>query len=532
MISGSDSAGAADGDTATDRQPTTSDNSTQALPEYEEATEISSPRSRRAAYQLPHDPPVFVGRHVELADIRAFLLRPARGTDAATRVALITGIGGVGKTALAIHVAHLVKSHYPDGQLFISLAGTSRASLSTADVLEYCLRALGVASESIPDAPDLRAALYASLLRRKRALIILDNAIDAAQLLPLLPADTRSAVIVTSRNPLAGIDATHFELEVLSETEAIELFIRLIGEDRVNADPAAAASVVRSCGYLPLAIRIAAARITSETPSSVTLEGLAEQLSDESGRLGVFEDTNRSLRAALQFSVDGLSPEAGYLFRLLGAVQLPDIDANIAAILLNSDPDRAKPLLEEIGNRGLLQQDAGPEGRYRLHDLTRLYAGELAETIEESGAYDLAARRVLTWLLENVHAGAVWFDLSAPKPLGWPSSLEEAFAWLEGQRRNIAAGVETAAARGFDDLAAQLPAEFGPFLEQRSYWVDAERLHSIAIDAARRAGRRDLEARALINLGTAFRIQGRLDEAVDYLQQGITVARELGDRSD
>lgn len=336
--------------------------------------------------ELPADVSVFAGRTEQLARMHSFLT--FGGSDVAPVLAL-AGTGGVGKSTLAIHVGHRVVDSFPDGQLYVNLHGSTPdvKPLEPAEALSRLLRSLGADPASIPVETDEAACRLRSLTDGRRLLVVLDNAVDVAQVVPLLPATPSCRVVVTSRRTLADLTgAVHERLDVLPETEAIGLLSQLIGPERV--DRSAAAEVVRLCGQLPLALSVVASRLIRRPAWNLRM--LADRLGSESRRLSELDTGDRAIRASFDVGYRELDAEQRRMFRLLGLLDHPDIAVGTAAALANIDDHSAEQLLDALVD---LQLAESPDpGRYRVHDLLRLFARERA-AIEDSAEERTAAVR-------------------------------------------------------------------------------------------------------------------------------------------
>ena len=321
--------------------------------------------------QLPATVPDFTGRASCVRELGGRLT----GTGgAATRVSVVAGIGGVGKTALAVHTAHSVRDRFPDGQLYIDLRGTGENPTDPADALGSFLRALGVPADAVPEGTEERGALFRSLLADRRVLVVLDDARDATQVRPLLPGAAGCAALVVGRSRMAGLPGARLtDLDVMGPDEAMALFGRVVGEERVAPERRAAMDAVAACGFLPLAVRIAAGRLAVRR--TWTVSDLAARLADEHGRLDELRSGDLSVRDALTRGYRRLGPEQARAFRLLGSTDGPDVSVREAALLLGRSAEDAEEVLESLVDTSLLEA-AGP-GRYRLHDLVRLSAREL-----------------------------------------------------------------------------------------------------------------------------------------------------------
>ena len=491
--------------------------------------------------QLPSDIRDFTGRELHV-DRLCGLLSPDENPGAVP-VALVAGAGGLGKTTLAIHAAHRIRSAYPDGQLYVDLLGAGSRPLSTAEVLARFLRDLGVQGSQIPVGEEERAALYRTRLNGQRMLVVLDNARDAAQVRPLLPGSGTSAVIVTSRNrlpDLVGGGLVH--LDVLDDHEALTLFSRIVGAARTAAEPDATAELLLACAGLPLAIRISAARLASR--STWTIRSLADRLCDEHRRLDELKVGDLAVRASFEVSFASLPTAAtpggidpARVFRMLGLWQGPSIGLSAAAALLGEDEAKVADALEFLVDAHLLESTA-PDC-YQFHDLLRVYAAERAVAEEPPGVRHEATQRIVAWYLHTASAAngvvapqrdSVPLEPLSPgcTPLAF-LDIRSALDWCSQERANIVVATRQASSEGLHDMAWKLPvAVLGCFntLSYRTEWLAS---HLVALSSARRAGDRQAEAWVLNNLGMVC-IQQRMDEAIDYFDQALAIRRDLGDR--
>ncbi|WP_019547227.1 AfsR/SARP family transcriptional regulator [Streptomyces sulphureus] len=344
--------------------------------------------------QLPATVADFTGRRAfveELSD----QLSAAGGTVMA--VSAVAGIGGVGKTTLAVHVAHAAADRFPDGQLYVDLQGAGPAPADPQAVLGSFLRALGAPDSSIPEGVEERAALFRSLLAGRRVLTLLDNARDAAQVRSLLPGTSGCAALLTSRARMVDLAGAHLvDLDVMSPEEAMTLFTRIVGAERVAAEREAAMDVVAACGFLPLAIRIAAARLAARRTWTVTV--LASKLADERRRLDELKVGDQAVKASFELGYSQLEHEQARAFRLLGLADGPDISLTAAAAMLDRGDEETEDLLESLVDTSLLESAA--PGRYRFHDLVRLFARACAERDEQPPSErDEALARLLDFYL-------------------------------------------------------------------------------------------------------------------------------------
>lgn len=483
--------------------------------------------------QLPATVPDFTGR---ASFVRELGDRLATAEGSVMAVSALAGIGGVGKTTLAVHVAHQARPHFPDGQLYVDLQGAGSRTAEPETVLGAFLRALGTADSAIPDSLDERAALYRSTLDGRRILILLDNAHDAAQIRPLLPGTAGCAALVTSRVRMVDLAGAHLvDLDVMSPEEALQLFTRIVGEERINSEREAALDVVAACGFLPLAIRIAASRLAARRTWTVSV--LAAKLADERRRLDELQAGDLAVKATFELGYGQLEPAQARAFRLLGLADGPDISLAAAAALLNLEPHAAEDLLEALVDTSLVESAA--PGRYRYHDLVRLYARSCAERDERSSREpELALSRLLDFYLATA-AGV--YALERPgdrlvdqlEPTEHPgllfSNRHDAQDWLYSEAGTLLACLSQSSGpqtlrRAIDLLWAALDlAESGA--NSKQYEVAA----SFMLDAARQCGDRRAERRALVTLSNAHLVAGRFKQAD---QEAVQVLRLSPDAHD
>lgn len=334
------------------------------------------PGDRGPICQLPHGTRFFSGRTAELEQLAHSAA--AGGHAGALAISAIHGMGGIGKSALAIHAAHQLRGRFPDGQLFIDLHGHTPGTpaVTANDALGWLLRSLGVPPPLIPQDLDHRAAFYRDRLAGTRTLILLDNAASTAQLRPLLPGTADCLVLITSRKRLSGLDDAHnIALDVLPRPHAVALLREVADPGRISDEDPAVEELVTVCGQLPLAIRIAAGRLRDRRARSV--EDLVKQLWDDRGRLELLADDDRNLTAVFDTSFAALPAAEQRVFRLLGLVPGPDFDACAVANLIGGDREMAERLLESLQDHSLLLQQA--PGRYRFHDLVAAYSRTRAD---------------------------------------------------------------------------------------------------------------------------------------------------------
>jgi len=501
------------------------------------------PTPAPAPAQLPADIADFTGRAGQVEELCTLLPGGEQeGTPGVVRVVLVVGSGGLGKTALAVHAAHRVAGQFPDGQLYASLLGATNPA-DPADILARFLRDLGMDPARIPLGEEERAAQLRTMLAGKRVLIVLDDARDAAQVRPLLPGSASCAMLVTARGRLPAIAGSRvMDLDVLPPAESRALFGLVAGQERADAEPEATEQVLRACAGLPLAIRIAGARLAARGGWSVLY--LADRLSDERRRLDELRVGNLAVRASFEVSFASLPAPGGdggvdpaRAFRLLGLWTGPLITLPAASALLGEPEDAVADALDVLVDAHLLESPEPDE--YRFHDLLRVYAADRARTQEPEQDRHAAITRVLTWYLHTAEATArvisphhtrVPLDPPPPDvhPLGF-TSLSEALQWCEAKRAGLLAATRLAAGRGLHEIAWKLPAAAMSFYYRRSHWADWVSTHEIGLASARVLGDGRAEAWMLNNLGMAYGVQ-RMDEAVTCFEEALALCRRIGDR--
>ncbi|MFC6086858.1 AfsR/SARP family transcriptional regulator [Sphaerisporangium aureirubrum] len=493
--------------------------------------------------QLPSPPPDFTARDAEVAELRDRLTRPD-----AVPVCVIFGPGGVGKSALALRAAHEIAHVYPDGQLHVELRGTTEAPATPLEVLGRLLRELEPGT-SPPGTLEECAARYRTLLADRRKLVVLDDAATERQVRPLLPGARGCGVIVTSRNRLAGLaGAAVLDLGLLPDQDGLRLLGQVAGDDRVAGDPEAARRVVRQCGGLPLALRIAGARLASRRQWSVAR--LADRLADEQRRLDELAVGDQEVRAGIALSYDLLPPEARAALRRLGLLGLPYFPVWVSAAAMETGLDEAERVLDHLVDASLasvVDTDATGRTRYRLHDLIRLFARERAQAEEPEPERTAVVRRVLggwLWLVEllseAVPTGAI--PMRATLGLARPVDAEVArmaladpHGWFRGEEEALIVAVELAAAMDLDDIAVELAAALSSVAFEGSQYVFDNpfaawhRTHEAALAVARRTDNALGEATLLAGLGHLYYERDHYAESREYLSQALSLFRSARD---
>jgi DNA-binding SARP family transcriptional activator/Tfp pilus assembly protein PilF len=486
--------------------------------------------------ELPADVTYFTGRTAELAELRSAL--PPRG---AVTIALIDGPAGAGKTALGIRFAHETSEHFPDGQLYADLLGYApgQSPMPAQRALDQFLRSMGTAPEDVPAGLTEKTALFRSLTADRRVLLLLDNAVSAEQVRPLVPGGSGCLVLVTSRNRLLGLvareGAHRLALDLLTSSDATALLTRILGRHRVDAEPGFVGELARLCGHLPLALRIAAANVLARPQQSIAAAVLA--LGDENrlAALSITDDRHTAVRAAFSLSYDVLKPEQARLFRLLGTVPGTDFTLPAAASLLDCTHAQAAALLEDLVTAHLVEHHT--PHRFRLHDLLRLYARELAMTADSPADRSHALQRLFHWYTNAADAAT---DLMFPGMVrlrrattaGTAHALpfhdqEGAADWLETERHNIIALIHHAATEGPRPYSWYLVEAVRGFLRVRRHTLDWHSAATHALQAARRDHDRHAEAAMLQSVGSAAFAAGNYEDAASCFDAAVVICREL-----
>ncbi|MEV4703322.1 BTAD domain-containing putative transcriptional regulator [Actinoplanes sp. NPDC049316] len=505
-----------------------------------EVTAAARPSPGPVPRQLPAPPWRFTGRSAALAELDATLDGPTGGT-APVVISAIGGAGGVGKTWLALRWAHDNAARFPDGQLYVNLRGFDPTGEPVAPdtAVRGFLEGLGVDTSAMPAAPEARAGLYRSLIAGKRLLIVLDNARDAAQVVPLLPGSGSCTVLITSRSRLLGLlsayGARPLTLDVLTGAEARQLLAGQVGEDRTAAEPAAVTALLRWCAGLPLALSIVAARAASDP--GLPLASLAAELHEAATRLDALDggEVTVNLRAVLSASREALTPAAARMFALMGLCPGPDLTLPAAASLAGLPPARASALLREL-TAGHLVQIPAP-GRYRMHDLVRLFAAEQVAGAD-AGRRD-AVRRILDHYLHTATAAdrllAPHRDPvlpARPAPGVTPERFDDhtaALTWFTAEHAGLLAALTCAADTGSDTHVWQLAWALTTYLDRHGHGQDRLAVHAAGLAATRRLGDPGLQAHAHREVALAYVWLGRSDEARAHLGQALDLFTRLGD---
>lgn len=457
----------------------------------------------------------------------------------ASPVITIDGMAGVGKTALAVHVAHLIAADYPDARLFLELHAYSgvRAPVSSDAALVSLLRAMGMAPEQIPDGLDERAALWRSMVARKRVLVVLDDVTGPSQVRPLLPASPRCLVLVTSRRRLAGLEGTDaVSLGVLQVGGAVQLFRKVAGFDRTRDEIAEVLEVVELCGHLPIAVRLVAARMHHHTAWRVG--DLLTELRATHDRLSEIHQGDVEIMATFELSYEGLAPDQQRMFRRLGAHPDQDFGVHAAAALVRTDVRSVKRVLDGLLDHNLVQEPR--YGRYELHDLLHEYARRVFERDEFPSERAAVLDRLLDFYISmadlvdgqinllghRVEHEVEWAPIAAPSI----RSHQEAVTWAETERLNLLTCVQIALDSDRRDRAARLAKGIAYLLRLKGYWSEAlefyDQMGAICSELGDRQGAADMRFLA----GDIHRLTRRHHDAMASYEAALAEFRQLGDR--
>ncbi|MEY9861725.1 DNA-binding SARP family transcriptional activator [Catenulispora sp. GAS73] len=492
--------------------------------------------------QLPAAPRLFTGRHEQFR-LLTNLARRAPGPEVpgAAVLCAIDGMGGVGKTALALHAAHRLAERFPDGQLFVDLRGFTQGAVprTADDALLELLGALGVAPGQVPAQADARAALYRERLSGTRTLVVLDNVRDEAQVLPLLPASGGCMAILTSRRRLKALDdAVPVPLEALAPGEAVALLHRSARthlDHPAPADDARWEQIAELCGRLPLALVIAGALLRTGG-KAWDLQRLTDRLSARrSGQeLAGYTDGSRSLATVFDLSHQSLGRDGQLLFRRLGLLPGSELDAYAAAALLGVGLDEADLVVQRVAEESLLIGVA--PGRYRIHDLVRVHARSLLTMLESGAERDAARDRLLRYYAHTAQRASLLVTRhprpvpDGPVPVPAPALLDQeaARAWLRTEYPNLDAAFTHARAGGLDAHVVALSAGLAEILHTDGPWSHALEIHQAAAEAAERGRHYAAHALAIMDLGRVQFLTGDVTATGEAAAKALEIYREVG----
>lgn len=490
--------------------------------------------------QLPLAVAGFIGRRGLLDRVHNTLV-PADGQeDRLVRIVMLTGRGGAGKTALAVHAAHEVRAAFPDGQLYADLRDGNGLPRDPSAVLEGWLRAFGIAESVVPDDVADRSAMYRSLLSGKRILIVLDNVPTGSSLGALLPGAPGCAVIVTGPSGMVEmVGADHVEVGPLDERDASELLAFIVGRDRVDADSDVVRGLARLCDGLPLALRIVGAKLVQRP--HWTVEQMLDRLADERRRLHELDTAGVSVRATLELSYRNLTGELQRLLTRLSVLGATDMPSWAAAAVMDTDLKTAEEMLAELISAKLLETRIAQDGtvRYRMHDLVFIYAREMLGLAEPHAERQKILRRYVRCCLalaERAHELLVGgdFEVVHGSEARWnlPHSeaervLAEPARWFRQEQENLCRTLLLAAREGMHDAAWDLALTSLTLLESDGYSKAWREVHDAVLAAVQDAGNRLGTAAMMYWLGHVT-VLDNLDESVRFLRQALSTFEEIG----
>jgi DNA-binding SARP family transcriptional activator len=493
--------------------------------------------------QLPPSIGDFTGRERQIEEIKSLLSpdeQPEAAAPFAPRIVGISGRGGVGKSVLAIRVAHELSASSYDAALYAKLGGA--VNHENGEVLTRFLRALGASGPSIPENLQERVELYRSKLTGKRTLVLLDDATSEEEVLPFMPGSDACALMVISRSQLSGLPGVHWvDIDVFDIENSLSFLAKIIGPERVAVEDSAAVELIRLCGHLPLALRIAGARLASRRHWSIA--ELAARLGDESRRLDELTHHGLELRSSIEMAYSALDDTAQRLFRLLAIIDAPDFPGWAVAALLDSSLAEAESLLDCLVDARLL--DATPDRearqfRYHVHDLIKVYAREQLLGQEPEGERTAALIRVLgAWLAlaEEAHRKEYGGDYTIihsaaprwqPPDGGFPHLIGNPMEWLESEHAALVTAVRQAAVAGLDDLSWDLALTAVSLFEAKGSFDDWRVTSQLAYEITERAGNRIGHAAMLYSLGTLHVFQKRLIQAENCFKAAWQIFMENG----
>lgn len=487
---------------------------------------------------LPRDVATFTGRHDECEQMVA-ALRASAAADSPVAVAIhaIDGMPGIGKTALAVHVAHLITAEFPDAQLFIELHGYTpgREPVSPAAALDHLLRLLGIPPAIIPLDVDAKAALWRSELARSRAVVVLDNANSADQIRPLVPGVAGTCVLITSRRRLVGVEGVEpVSLDVLTTSESLALLRRIAGRAAESASDDALLEVAKLCGFLPLAIQLIGNRWRHRQTWQV--DDVLTKLRGARTGVGTFVEDSAEIATAFRVSYDALSADQQMLFRLLGLHPGPDATSLVGAVLLDVQVEQAEALLDGLVDQSLISEDKS--SRYRFHDLLRAYSRETVLRTDTEEDRRRCTIRLLEFYVHAIETADRVLDphrwrlefpgVKDPFPTPRVPDHAAALEWLGSERLNALACIQLAHDMGEYVACWRLTHYLARYLSTAGYNRDARHIHEMGRDAAIKLGNRHMEAASIGDLAETSQDSGDFESALQSFSESLGIWGELG----
>ncbi|MEU6403034.1 tetratricopeptide repeat protein [Streptomyces sp. NPDC046985] len=464
-------------------------------------------KQRRRPLQAPRDIPEFTGRQAIIKRVEESLLSD-RGAPA---VWVLSGMAGVGKSSIAIRIANAFPNSFPDGILYANLAGASAKPTDTAEILNRFLKDLGVSVGELPSTYESLVTAYRTLIATKAILVVLDDAADTAQVNDLIPTSPLSAALITSRRPLATLPGSQsIPIDVWTVDECIKFLQALLGTSRVESASDEAIKLAEICGRLPIALRIIGAQLTRRP--LWPLARMVARLRDEQRRLEVLRADDIAIRSVFATAYESLTPDQARLFRRAGLTLGSTFSIESVATMADEDEYTVEDLLEDLADHYLISSDEVP-GRYRLHDLMRLFAKERAYDEEPPEERIASLRRLLEWHLRVLEGDS-------------PSIR----TWVRLERRSLVTGVLIAGENGWDEICWRTANELATYNSLDSDYVDWITCNQAGLKAAQNCRSREGQALMAGGLGQASRALDKLNDARSYLEQSLQAFREIDDQ--
>ncbi|MEJ3749276.1 helix-turn-helix domain-containing protein [Actinomycetes bacterium KLBMP 9797] len=478
--------------------------------------------------ELPAAVPDLAGRAEILERLSTLAADVIAGRPDTASVVVLHGPPGIGKTSLAVAAGHRLSPAFAGGQLFVDLQGASPdGPVDPAEALAGLLRSLGVPDSRVPVSPAERGGLFRTLTRDRPLLVLLDNAANEAQVRPLLPAGRRCLALVTCRRPLTGLaGAVRQPLDLLAPAAGRLLLAAIAGADRIAAEPAAADQLVKLCGRLPLAVRIAGNRLASRPQWSVGW--LVDLLRDQRRRLTVLTAGDLGVRSAFEVSYRQLDPMTARVFRRASLIPGTDFEPALVAAVAGTDEETAAAALEELVEAGVLLTMGD---RYQFHDLVRLYAQERLDAEEQQACRTGAHEQMVGWLLRRTRQAGAMFEPVACRADSPFDDDRAAASWLDRESGNWLAALRDAARRGRHADVVAVARALHWYSDANSHRHSWDEIFSLGVTAAQAAGSPRDEAVLLNFLGWArYFCRDRNTDGLAALDRALELARRIGDR--
>ncbi|WP_428964778.1 ATP-binding protein [Micromonospora fluostatini] len=478
--------------------------------------------------ELPAAVPDLTGRAEILARLSTLAADVTAGRPDTPSVVVLHGPPGIGKTSLAVAAGHRLSPAFAGGQLFVDLQGVPPdGPVDPAEALAGMLRSLGVPDARVPVSPAERGGLFRTLTRDRPLLVVLDNAANEAQVRPLLPAGRGCLALITCRRPLTGLAGTARQpLDLLDPAAGRQLLTAIVGADRIAAEPAAADHLVKLCGRLPLALRIAGNRLVSRPQWSVGW--LVDLLRDQRRRLTVLTAGDLGVRSAFEVSYRQLDPTTARVFRRASLIPGTDFAPALVAAVAGTDEETAAAALEELVEAGVLLTTGD---RYQFHDLVRLYAQERLDAEEQPACRTRAHTQMVDWLLRRTRQAGAMFEPVACRADSPFDDDRAAASWLDRESGNWLAALRDAARSGRHADVVAVARALHWYSDATSHRHSWDEIFSLGVTAAQATGSPRDEAVLLNFLGWArYFCRDRNTDGLAALARALDLARRIGDR--